>query len=260
MKHIPVQDKVAVITGGASGMGKAMAIRLLGYGARVIVLDTNEAQLGEMSQKYPAITVFTCDVSDGSQIRNTASRIEQQIGPVSFLMHGAAIMPGAPLQRMAPETIQKVMQINYSGTVEVAAAFLPAMLKRRTGTFVTFGSIVGEIPIIKFGAYGASKAATNYFMKVLMDEHRNSGLQFLLVCPPAVNTPLIDQAVKEGPGQLQEMKAGKRRMLSPEAVLDAVEKALLRKQRIVYPGEAKIMQLAWRFIPTLVRYVTLKTN
>lgn len=260
MKQIQVQDKVAVITGGASGMGKAMAIRLNGYGAKVVILDTNETQLREINQQYPSIATLVCDVSDGMKVRSAASRIEQEIGPVSFLIHGAAIMPGAPLLNMPPETTIKVMRINYFGTVEVANAFLPAMLERRAGTFVAFGSVVGEIPIIKFGAYGASKAATNYYMKVLMDEHRHSGLQLLLVCPPAVNTPLIDQAISQGPGQLKEMKAGKRRMMTPEAVLDAVEKALLRKQKIVYPGEAKIMQLAWRFIPTLVRYVTLTTN
>ncbi len=254
------QNKLAVITGGASGMGKVMAIRLLGYGAKVVVLDNNADRLQQLAGQYPSIHTRTCDVSDGTAVQNTAADIEQNLGPVHFLLHGAAIMPGGALEETSPEELQQVMRINFFGTVEITSAFLPYMRQRNAGSCVVFGSIVGEIPIIRFGAYGASKAATNYYMKVLMDEYRHTGIQLLLVCPPAVNTPLIGQAVDKGPGQLREMQDGQRKMMTPEKVLDAIEKALRRKQKIIFPGEAGIMHLAYRLLPALVRYVMLKTN
>ena len=260
MKLSDLQHKTAVVTGGASGMGKAMALRLHRYGARVAVLDTHEQQLQQLAADHPEISVFCCDVTDPHQLLQTADAIETQLGPIEFLLHGAAIMPGGQLHQTSAGDIRKVMHINYFGTVETIHAFLPRMQANQRGTIVVFGSIVGEVPVLKFGAYGATKAATNYFMRVLMDEHRHSNIQFLLVCPPAVNTPLIDQAAEKGPGQLREMKAGIRKMLAPDAVIDTIEKALANNQKVVYPGEARLMHRAYRLLPALVRYVMLKTN
>ncbi|MDP4710910.1 MAG: SDR family oxidoreductase [Saprospiraceae bacterium] len=260
MKLTDLKYKTALVTGGASGMGKVMALRLFQYGAKVAVLDTNYAQLQQLATDYPGISIFNCDVTDTAAITSTVDAIETTLGPITFLLHGAAIMPGGALRDMSAAHIRKVMHINYFGTVETVHAVLPRMQARNTGAIVVFGSIVGEVPVIKFGAYGATKAATNYFMRVLMDEHRHSGIQFLLVCPPAVNTPLIDQAADKGPGQLREMKAGLRKMLPPEAVIDAIEKALSRGQKVLYPGEANLMHRAYRLIPAFVRYIMLKTN
>ena len=95
------------------------------------------------------------------------------------------------------------------------------------------------------GAYCATKAAVNAYIEVLQNEIRKTGVRAHLVCPPAVNTPLVDQTINtDAPGSITESKE-KGRLADPEKIIDAIEKGVAKDKDIIYPSEAKLLYL-WR--------------
>jgi len=245
------KGKVALVTGGASGMGKTAALRLANEGALVAIVDLNEQALAETAAQSPNIRPYRCDVSDLAQVREVVGRIEAEVGPVDRLVHCAAIMPGDSIRGMSAELTNKQMLVNYCGTVNMVKTLMPLMEQRGGGQIVMFGSMAGSVLTYNLGSYSATKAAVNTFAEVLVRENPNSPVQFLLVCPPMVDTPLISQAIEKGPAGIKESKE-KKRMRSPEFIIDAVEQALERRQWIVQPGEAKFLMWLRRFSPGLL--------
>lgn len=251
--------KVAVVTGAASGMGRLSAQRLAEQGARVAAVDLNEEGLRETAASSANITPFVCDVSDRQQVESVIAEIQSQLGAIDRLTHAAAIMPGGALATMPSDRINQLMAINYGGTVNVTKAVLPAMLERDRGDMIMFGSMAGDVLTHNLGAYCATKSATNTYAEVLIRENRDCGIRFLLVCPPAVNTPLVSQALEAGPKSLIEShKAG--RMSAPEKIVDAIEAALEKGKWVVRPGEAAALTWVRRLAPGLLWKLMEKAN
>ena len=252
--------KIALITGGASGIGKVMATRLAQQGAKVIILDMNETSLWETALQSPNIIPFKCDVTDLKQVKEVFEEVENNMGAIDRVVHCAAIMPGGILAKSSPESINEVMQINYFGTVNVTQTALRYMLPRDKGDIIVFGSIAGVVHNVKFGAYGSTKAATNFYMNVLMEENTNSGLRLLLVCPPAVDTPLINQAIDEGPKTLRKWQNSKKNIATAESVIDELEEAIEKGKKVVYTGVAKYYNFVYRFFPNLSRRIVTRMS
>lgn len=245
-----IDVKVAIVTGGASGMGQITALRLAKRGVKVAIVDMNEEALAGTAEQSENITAFRCDVADLKQVRETVEQIETALGPVDQLTHCAAIMPTGPLAEMPVDLITKMMAINYNGTVHMTKVLLPKMQARKRGLIVIFGSIAGYVMAPDMGAYNASKAATNAFVEVLIHENRGGDVHILAVNPPMVNTPLIDQAIHTK--NIRESRE-KGRMASPDFIVDEVEKAIANSKEFLYPGaEAKILTWLRRFSPNLL--------
>ncbi len=242
--------KIAVVTGGASGMGRLTALRLAGRGVKVAILDMNEEALASTAAELDNLTAYRCDVSDLKQVREVIEQVETSLGPIDQLTHCAAIMPSGSLIDMPADLITKMMSINYNGTVHLTKVVLPLMQARKRGLIVIYGSIAGYVMAPELGAYNATKAATNAFAEVLIHENRGSGVHILAVNPPMVNTPLIDQAVQTK--NIRESRE-KGRLASPDFIVDEVEKAIAKGKEFLYPGaEAKILTWLRRFFPGLL--------
>jgi NAD(P)-dependent dehydrogenase (short-subunit alcohol dehydrogenase family) len=221
--------RVALVTGAASGMGRLAVRRLAAGGARVAALDVNEAGLRETRGEDERIRSFAVDVTDARAVADTVRAVESELGPIDRVMNAAAIMPTDRLLNQHAELVNRIMAINYGGTVNVTLAVLPGMIERRRGDLVNFASVAGWLPTLHFGAYNASKFAVVAFTEVLQHENRTSGVRFACVCPPPVATPLLDQA-KSDPKILKEVPP-----IAPETVLDAIERDLERGRLMVYP-------------------------
>jgi NAD(P)-dependent dehydrogenase (short-subunit alcohol dehydrogenase family) len=221
--------KVALVTGAASGMGRLAARRLASGGASVAALDVNEAGLRETRGDDERIHPYAVDVTDARAVADTVRRVESELGPIDRVLNAAAIMPTDRLMDQDPELVNRIMAINYGGTVNVTYAVLPGMLARRRGDLVNFASVAGWMPALHFGAYNASKFAVVAFTEVLQHENRASGVRFACVCPPPVATPLLDQA-KSQPKVLSQLPP-----IRPETVLDAIERDLERGKLMVFP-------------------------
>ena len=167
------------------------------------------------------------------------------LGPVELLVHAAALMPSHKLAEHTHEGMERLFRINYFGTTYMVRAVLPGMLERGAGRIIAFGSIAGIALVPKMGAYCATKAAVNAYMEVLQNEIRATGVRAHLVCPPAVNTSLIDQTLAtDSPGSIIEARESGR-LADPEKIVNAIEKGVARDRDIIYPGEARLLYL-WR--------------
>ncbi len=243
--------KVAVVTGGGSGMGREAALQLARSGATVAIVDMNESGMEETCAQQSGITSYRCDVSKLEAVQELVAKIESELGPIDRLTHCAAIMPARPLAESNAGDINTMMAINYGGTVNMVQTVMPGMLQRGRGDIIMFGSMAGDIPALTLGAYCATKAATNSYAEILYHENRDSPLRLLLVCPPMVNTPLIDQAAEHGPASLlQQRDAGK--MATPEFIINAVETAIEKGQWVVRPGQAAFLTRWRRWFPGLL--------
>lgn len=240
-----MQGKVALVTGGASGMGRIVVRRLVGQGARVAAFDVNDAGLAETCAMAQGIEPFNCDISNPDAVAEGVAAVAQQLGPVDLLVHAAALMPSHQLVDQSHDSMERLFRVNYFGTVYMVQSVLSDMLHRGQGRIIAFGSIAGTALVPKMGAYCATKAAVNAYMEVLQNEIRGSGVRAHLVCPPAVNTPLIDQSMNtDTAGSLARAKQSGR-LADPEKIVDAIEKGVARDRDIIYPGEARMLYL-WR--------------
>lgn len=241
------RGKVALVTGAASGMGRLATRRLAGAGAQVAALDVNEAGLRETRGGDESVRTYEVDVTDARAVAETVRRVESELGPIERVMNAAAIMPTERLLSQDADLINRIMAINYGGTVNVTLATLPGMIARRRGDLVNFASVAGWMPALHFGAYNASKFAVAAFTEVLHHENRSSGVRFACVCPPPVATPLLDQA-KSQPKILKQLPP-----IAPETVLDAIERDLERGRLMVYPDRNAALTV-WlrRHFPRLV--------
>jgi NAD(P)-dependent dehydrogenase (short-subunit alcohol dehydrogenase family) len=239
--------RVAFITGAGSGMGRLAARRLANEGALVAAVDVNEPGLRETAGSLDGIRTYPLDVTDERAVTETIKRVESDLGPIDRVLNAAAIMPTGLIMNQDMRLINRIMEINYCGTVNVTMAALPGMIERRSGDLVNFASIAGWLPTLHFGAYNASKFAVVAFTEVLYHENRNQGVRFACVCPPPVATPLLDQA-KSNPKVLTQTKP-----IPPDQVLNAIERRLEQGRLMVYPDPSSALaQRVRRFFPSLL--------
>jgi NAD(P)-dependent dehydrogenase (short-subunit alcohol dehydrogenase family) len=246
-----MQGKIALVTGGASGMGRICALRLANRGARVAIFDLNEEGLQATAAEHTSIQPFRCDISSREDVEAQVRNVESALGPVDHLVHAAALMPAHALADHSVEKVEFLFQVNFFGTVYMIKSLLPAMLARNNGTMILFGSIAGVAFVPKMGAYCATKAAVNTYVECLQNEIRSSGVDLHLVCPPAVNTPLIDQTINtDTPGSINQAKQSGR-LADPEKIIDAIDKGVAKGKDIIYPGEAWFLMIWKTLFPRL---------
>jgi len=241
--------KVALITGGGSGMGQLAARNLADAGASVAALDINEQGLSQTADGRDGIRTWKVDMTDAEGVERIVNEVETELGPIDRVYNAAAIMPLGDILKQETAVIHKIMDINYGGLVNITKAALPAMLKRGRGDFISFSSMAGWMPCLQVGAYNASKFAVSAFTEVLYHENRNRGVRFACVCPPVVATPLLEQGrATAWPKVLDESPP-----IEPQQVLDAIEESLEKGEFWVFPGKGTRMGYRMRrFLPDQV--------
>jgi NAD(P)-dependent dehydrogenase (short-subunit alcohol dehydrogenase family) len=243
--------KVALITGAGSGMGQVAAKRLVARGVKVVGIDLNEQGLEATRDGRPNFFPVVCDVTDEDAVERVVAETWEKRGPIDRFVHCAAIMPSAVLIEHDPKVVKKLMRINYEGTVNVAYSILPRMAKAGGGQAVFFGSVAGYVLSPHFGAYCASKAAVNAFVECLIRENKDPNTKILLVCPPQVNTPLLEQTTSK-PKTL-ELAKEQGMLRTPDFIIDQLEAALDKGKSFLFPGiETKIMYATRRLAPNLL--------
>ena len=246
--------KVALITGGGSGIGRLHALELAKAGATVALLDRNEAALTETAALAEGLHPYPCDVTNLAQVQQVVAEVQGTHGPIDRLVVCAAIMPGGLLMESSAEELNRIMHINYGGMVNVCQTVVPGMVERQQGDVVIYGSTAGILPVERFGGYGATKSANNFYAKVLIRELKATPLRVLLVCPPAVDTPLINQAKNSGPEFLRDIQKTRKNLVTPVQVVKAVECGLEKGTAVVYPGPAIFVKWFHSLWPSLLRW------
>ncbi|MCR9106359.1 MAG: SDR family NAD(P)-dependent oxidoreductase [Gammaproteobacteria bacterium] len=242
--------RVVLITGGGSGMGREAARRFAAAGDAVALFDLNTQGMEETAAGFDNVRSWQVDVTDFEAVCAAVAEVETAFGPVDRLYNCAAIMPFGILLEQDNAIIHKQMAINYGGLVNITQAVLPGMVARGRGDFVSFASMAGWIPMLKTGAYTATKFAVRAFTETLHHENLNCGVRFACVCPPAVATPLLKQGKESAWPKMLENQG---EPIAPAVVIDAIEDCLQRGKFFVYPTrDAKIGVLMRRLLPGLI--------
>ena len=189
--------KTAVITGGATGIGKAIAAALVGEGCRVAIAGRREAKLEEAAAEIggqPPVLTHAVDVADRDSVATLFRWAEETLGKVDILVNNAGInSPKRTMADIPPETWDQVLAINATGAYNCMRAVLDGMRKRRDGLIINMDSISGMRASVLGGvAYCASKFALTALGSVVALEEGKNGIRVTSICPGEVDTPLLD--------------------------------------------------------------------
>ncbi len=220
-----VKDKVVVVTGGSSGIGKATALKLAGAGARVILVARGEEKLVETKKEIEAAGgrcwMYTADVSDLASCDALVARVLKEHGTCHYLVNnaGRSIRRGVINSFDRFHDFERTMQLNYFGALRLIMGFLPAMLEQRRGQIINISSIGVLSNAPRFSAYVASKSALDSFAACASSEFLDKGVNFTTINMPLVRTPMI------APTKMYENVP----TLSPEQAADLVVEAIVYK-------------------------------
>jgi NAD(P)-dependent dehydrogenase (short-subunit alcohol dehydrogenase family) len=189
--------KTAVITGGATGIGQAIAMAFAGEGCSVVIAGRREDKLRQTAAAWtgqPPMLLHAVDVADRKSVLELFEWAEKSLGQVDILVNNAGInTPRRTMADMPPETWDEVMQINVTGTYNCMFAALPAMRARKDGLIINMNSISGLRASVLGGvAYCASKFAVTALSTVAALEEGKNGIRVTSICPGEVDTPLLD--------------------------------------------------------------------
>jgi 2-dehydro-3-deoxy-L-rhamnonate dehydrogenase (NAD+) len=199
MNRIDLEGRVAVVTGGASGIGWAIVERFVGSGAQVVIWDRDEATaLPAGSARDGVICRIGVDVSDFAAVDAAARRTIDQAGRVDILVNNAGITgPNVTVWDYPVEAWREVFDINAHGVFHGCKALVPHMRARDYGRIVNIASIAGKEGNPNAAAYSASKAAVIALTKSLGKELAQTGIRVNCVTPAAVRTPLFAQMTQQ---------------------------------------------------------------
>src|SRR5579863_4387698 len=195
--ELHLKDHVAVVTGGASGIGRAAALAFAAEGSQVAIWDLGENAArvcDEIHSGFPVRSFgLDADVSDEAAVRSAVGRTVESLGPIDHVVHAAAVGSGKfgfPFTNLAPSDWQRVLQVNVMGMVHVAHALAPQMIEHGKGTMVFVASVAGQMGSQTDPPYSASKAANINFAQCLAKDLAPHGVRVNTVCPGMVQTPL----------------------------------------------------------------------
>lgn len=247
-------DKVVVITGAGSGIGRALAVSFAGENCRLALSDINENGLEETVEKLglneDRVATFIVDASDRAASEQFAESVVEKFGQVDVVINNAGLTSNGPLDEVSYETFERVINVNMWGVVYGTRAFLPHLKSRPEAVLANVASINAMVPFIDNGPYNMSKYAVYGLNESLMLELADSPVHVLSIHPGGIQTNIANQAI----GASEELKKGfdkVARTTSEEAAV-AIVKAVKAKKRSLFIGaDAKLMQLVKRISPRL---------
>ncbi len=226
-----LQGQTAFVTGGGTGIGRAIAIDFAAAGAKVIVCGRRAGPLEETVQAIAdaggTASAMTCDLTDPDAIEQCAQVLLAEHGTIDILINNAGFSSKIRSTRyIGAQEWRDVMDVNTMGPVVLTKALLPAMIEQGRGDVVMISSMAAINPSIMAGAaYSAAKVAARAYMNVLAQEMRPHGIRCITVFPGEVDTPILDNRA------LPPDTATRARMMLPEDISAAVMMAVSLPRR-----------------------------
>lgn len=251
-------NKICVITGAASGIGRALALALAKQGAILALSDINETGLSETVDMVGGSNRVMNDVFDmanAKAIADYAQNVEQTLGAADYVFNVAGLTRVGNFVDTPLESMEKVMDVNYWGVVRMSKAFLDQILSKK-GTLVNISSVFGFIGYAGQTHYCASKFAVRGFTETLAQELKGTGVGICSVHPGGIATNIARNAVADklpnNGASREEMDAAfdKMAITSPEKAAKVILKgAAKKKRRILIGSDARIISLVSRLFP-----------
>ena len=189
-----LKNKVAVVTGGAQGIGRAIALGLAGEGANIVVADLQGEKAKAVADEARAVGVealsVETDVSKEASVKNLAEQTLSRFDHVDILINDAGIFPQARVAEMTEEIWDRVIDVNLGGNFLCSRAFVPSMRTRKSGRVVSIASGIAHTGAVNGAHYAASKAGIIGFIKALAREVGPDGITANAICPNIIDTGL----------------------------------------------------------------------
>ena len=205
-----LSDKIAIVTGGGSGIGEAISLRFGKEGARVAVLDLNHDAAASVAEKITGeggeALPFTCDVADQSSVKDAFAKVNEAFGGLSILVNNAGIAHIGNVEKTTPEDLDKVYNVNVKGVYHCLEAGVAAMQKGPGGSIVNMASIASTIGIPDRFAYSMSKGAVLMMTRSVACDYLKQSIRCNCISPARVHTPFVDRFLENNyPGREAEM-------------------------------------------------------
>ena len=228
-----LQNRIALITGGGRGIGRAVAFAFAREGARIAVVARTEREVERVAEEVKAETnvetiYATCDVSDIESVEMALADVRERMGAIDILVNSAGIAESAPLIKTSDELWQHHLAINLTGTFYFTRAALHAMIERGWGRVINIASIAGKTGSPYIAAYSASKHGVLGLTRSVALEVASKGVTVNAICPGYVDTEMTARALenieaKTGRPAAEALEAIKRtspqnRLITPEEV------------------------------------------
>lgn len=252
-----------IITGGSSGIGKAIAIRLARAGTDITIMARRpellaaarieiEAARRDTRQRIRAMPV---DVTDARALGDAVANAETECGPCELAIASAGIARPGYFAEIPDEMFKQMMEVNYFGSLHLARAVLPGMRARRRGQIVFVSSGAGIVGVFGYSAYCPTKFAVRGLAEVLRAELIADGVGVSIVYPPDTDTPQLAEEIEYRPDETRAVTSGAR-TLSADEVARATLAGVRRRRFAITPG-AEMTALYWLhsvISPLIARY------
>ena len=180
-----------LITGGASGIGRALAEAFHALGNQVIIAGRRQALLNEVTTVNPGMMTSALDVSSASDIERFAAQVKRDHPALNVVIHNAGIMQGEDVQNESVATAEATIATNLLGPIRLNTALLPLLLKQSQATVMTVSSGLAFLPLVTTPTYSATKAAIHSYTQALRYQLKDTKVQVLELAPPYVQTELM---------------------------------------------------------------------
>ena len=250
-----MKDKVVIITGGSSGIGKALAEEFGRHGSKVLITGRNADELqktvDELKSRNINIAGFRSDVSKEEDNKAMAAEAIRLFGKIDILINNAGISMRAAFDEVDMEVVKKVMDINFYGVLYATKYCLPE-IKKNKGSVVGISSIAGYRGLPGRTGYSASKFALNGFLEVLRTELLKTGVHVLTACPGFTSSNIRKRSLtKDGTSQGESPRNEDKMMTAEECARHIYNATVKRKRTLILTSQGKLAVFLNKWLPSV---------
>jgi len=256
--------KVVVVTGAASGIGRALCFRFAETGGRIAALDINADGLDtlkkEIEEHGGSIFTCRCDISDEAGCRQAIGLVIREFGTIDVLINNAGLSHRSLFHETKTEVLKKIIDINLLGAIYCTAAAMESIMKNR-GMVIGVSSVAGFAPLLGRTGYAAAKHGLAGFLKTLRTETERYGVKVLLVYPTHVHTDAGKSALgADGKQAAGAWNPAGKVLTADEAAAGIYRAAREEKRTLLLGGNARLVWLINAFLPGLYVKLMIKAN
>ncbi|GIV34447.1 MAG: oxidoreductase [Chitinophagales bacterium] len=253
------QDKIVWITGASSGIGEAVARVFAAEGAHIIISARREKELKRVQAACPdtsRVTVVPLDIADYKNIAGIVTPVIENLGRIDLLFNNAGISQRSLAKDTSLEVYERIMQVNFMGTIAMTKAVLPFMLRQQSGHIAVVTSLTGKFSTPLRTGYAASKHALHGFFDGLRAEVYRDNIAVTIICPGFVKTHVSENALTADGTPQRKMDDAIRTGMDPDYVAKKILRALkMREEEVIIAGREKWGVYIKRFFPSLFSHL-----
>jgi short-subunit dehydrogenase len=253
VQNTKMKNKVVIVTGASSGIGKSLAYETAKKGAKVVLASRNTDEIKYLSEKWnneglETIYIKT-DVTQEEECKNLIEKTVERFHTIDVLINNAGISMRAIFEELDLKVIEKVMAVNFWGCVYCTKYALPYLLKSK-GSVVGISSIAGYKGLPGRTGYSASKFAMHGFLEVLRIENMKKGLHVMIACPGFTSSNIRKTALAKDGSQQGETPRNEEKMMQPDVVAKRIVSGIIkRKKSIIMTTEGILTVWLNKFFP-----------